>query len=180
MQDHMNRYLWANAFAKDRHVLDVGCGTGYGSYLLANANSYLGVDLDAESIRWAKTHYSKQSSDFAAAPATALPVADLSQDLVTCFEVLEHVADQSKVLAEIRRVLRPGGWLCLSTPQKGATSGTPWDRYMMTNKELLALFDPSQWELTQHHQLRYGNSHVLDGAPPADAEIQIIRAQRLA
>jgi 2-polyprenyl-3-methyl-5-hydroxy-6-metoxy-1,4-benzoquinol methylase len=180
MQDHINRYLWANAFAQDRHVLDVGCGTGYGSYLLANAHSYFGVDLDTESIRWAKTHYRKQANDFAAAQATALPVADLSQDLVTCFEVLEHVADQSKVLAEIRRVLRPGGWLCLSTPQKGATAGTPWDRYMLTNQELLALFDPAQWKLTQHHQLRYGNSHVLDGAPPADAEIQIIRAQRLA
>lgn len=170
MHDHIQRYEWAAAqIPAGAKVLDVGCGTGYGSKFFEHC-TYVGVDADAESIQWAKEHYS--DGEFLVADADDLPFEKDEFDAIVCFEVLEHVQNQYLFEAMLDHVLKPGGKLYLSTPQKGATEGTKWDRYMLTHNELNELFLP--WETKPFYQLRYGTSIVQEGTPPADAEIQLI------
>jgi ubiquinone/menaquinone biosynthesis C-methylase UbiE len=59
---------------------------------------------------------------FLCADATALPFEDNSFDAITMFDLLEHVPDDAKAIAEAKRVLRPGGYLLVSTPHQLALS----------------------------------------------------------
>jgi SAM-dependent methyltransferase len=98
-------------------VLEAGCGEGYGAALLsaAGAATVLALDLDAATLAHAASTY-----DVAAARANlvALPVADRAVDVVVCSQTVEHLWEQDRFVAECARVLRPGGRLLLSTPNR--------------------------------------------------------------
>jgi len=114
---HLCRYHIAQALFKGKHILDVGCGTGYGVGVLTNANAttVTGIDISAEAITYAKGNWGDKAS-FIMSSSLYLPFNDESFDVVTCFEHYEHIAEQMLVLKEIHRVLRPGGYLMISTP----------------------------------------------------------------
>lgn len=118
--EHYHRYAVAVEIVQDRAVLDVACGEGYGSSLLANyARSVVGVDVSAESVRHAQATYSNQQNlSFVQAGATSLPMTPDSFDVVVSFETIEHLLEQAEMLAEIRRVLRPDGCLIISSPNR--------------------------------------------------------------
>lgn len=71
--------------------------------------------------------------------AESLPFAGASFDTILCTEVLEHVREPERVLAECCRVLRPGGWLFLTTPFFNPLHELPWDFYRYTPFALQAL-----------------------------------------
>jgi SAM-dependent methyltransferase len=115
--EHVARYALAARFAQGRRVLDLGCGTGYGTADLARvASSAMGVDLAADAIDYARRHF--PSAQFLECSATAVPFPPGSFDLVTAFEVIEHLRDWRALLAEAHRVLEPNGLLIVSTPNK--------------------------------------------------------------
>ena len=118
--EHFSRYRFAANIAKNLHpldILDIGCGAGYGTATLAeSASSATGIDLAPEAIDYARSHYQRPHLRFLLGSAPDLPFAAASFDLITAFEVIEHVADGAKLLAEARRVMRPGGVLLVSTP----------------------------------------------------------------
>lgn len=120
--EHMIRYLFAVHFAKGKTVLDVGSGEGYGSMMLAKhgkAKKVIGIDVDPASIQHAKKHYGSSSVSFAVDSAETLStIADNSIDLVVCFELIEHIRNQKSCLENIRRVLKKGGMMIVSTPNK--------------------------------------------------------------
>ncbi len=117
--EHIARYAFAARFAAQARVLDMGCGTGYGTAELAQqARSTTGIDVSAEAIAYAQEHYPLPSVTFLAAPATALPFEPASFDLITAFEVIEHIDNWHDLLIEARRVLHPGGTFLVSTPNK--------------------------------------------------------------
>ncbi|MFN8005707.1 MAG: methyltransferase domain-containing protein [Terriglobia bacterium] len=119
MNEHLSRYAFANNFAAGRQVLDLGCGTGYGAAILAQvAQSVLAIDISEEAIGYARHHYFQSGIQFVAALGSCLPVRSASLDLVICFEVVEHVSEQSSLLEEISRVLSPNGILLISTPNR--------------------------------------------------------------
>jgi SAM-dependent methyltransferase len=96
-------------------VLDVGCGTArsYAPELARRAGSYVGVDVSPTAVQAARAAgLDARVIDDAA----RLPFPDGSFDHVTCIEVLEHLFDPAAAVAEIRRVLRPGGRLVCSAP----------------------------------------------------------------
>ena len=112
--------------AGDR-VLDLGCGEGrhvLSAYLEADVHS-VGVDLSLDDLRATQQKFSEyadpdnpaKSFTLASANALSLPFADHSFDVVICSEVLEHIPDYRAALAEIERVLKPGGLLCASVPR---------------------------------------------------------------
>jgi ubiquinone/menaquinone biosynthesis C-methylase UbiE len=115
--EHVARYAFATRFAHGRRVLDLGCGTGYGTADLARvASTALGVDLAPEAINYGVLHF--PSARFLQCSANAVPFPPASFDLVTAFEVIEHLSDWRTLLAEARRVLGTTGLLIVSTPNK--------------------------------------------------------------
>jgi ubiquinone/menaquinone biosynthesis C-methylase UbiE len=117
--EHMARYAFAGRLAADARVLDIGCGTGYGTAELAQrARSAVGIDISADALRYAREHYSIPNATFLAASATAVPFPQKSFDLITAFEVIEHLGNWHDLLIEARRLLDPNGTFLVSTPNK--------------------------------------------------------------
>src|SRR5262249_9615498 len=102
--------------------LDLGSGEGYGAGLLAQtASAVTGLDIDERTVEHARANY--PGVDFRVGSAADLSAfADDALEAVVAFEMIEHVAEQEQVLAEIARVLAPGGLLVMSTPERRAYS----------------------------------------------------------
>jgi GT2 family glycosyltransferase/2-polyprenyl-3-methyl-5-hydroxy-6-metoxy-1,4-benzoquinol methylase len=123
---HAKRYRFAATLARGADVLDLGCGVGYGTRMLARAaRRVVGVDVSPEALAHAGRAYGGERMAFLGADARRLPLAGRSFDLVVCLEMLEHVREQDAVLAEAARVLRPGGRLVVSTPNKRLYADQP-------------------------------------------------------
>jgi 2-polyprenyl-6-hydroxyphenyl methylase/3-demethylubiquinone-9 3-methyltransferase len=94
------------------NILDIGCGGGFICEEYAKKGSQVtGVDPSSGSIDTAKNHAktSHFTIDYQVAEGEKLPFADASFDVVSCFDVLEHVSDLNQVINEVRRVLKPNG-----------------------------------------------------------------------
>ncbi len=146
--EHWHRYHFVASMARDRRVLDVASGEGYGSALLAlTAREVVGVDAAADAIAHARTAYKdKRNLRFVSADCSALPFPDAAFDLVVSFETIEHITAQREFLAEIRRVLAPGGLLLLSSPNKAEycdrrSYANPFHVAELYRDELRALLD---------------------------------------
>ncbi|MEO0821068.1 MAG: bifunctional 2-polyprenyl-6-hydroxyphenol methylase/3-demethylubiquinol 3-O-methyltransferase UbiG [Pseudomonadota bacterium] len=101
-----------------RAVLDLGCGGGFLAEALARRGAAVtGIDPAEGAIASAKRHAAAEGLEirYETGVGEALPFEDASFDAVVCVDVLEHVADLDRVVAEIARVLRPGGWFCYDT-----------------------------------------------------------------
>lgn len=121
--EHFHRYALAAEWVKGLKVLDAACGEGYGSHLLsARAAHVSGIDVSNDAIAHAQSRYSAANLEFIVADCCATPFVDQSFDCVISFETLEHLQDQQSLLAEFRRVLKPGGFLVISTPDKAVYS----------------------------------------------------------
>jgi SAM-dependent methyltransferase len=119
LNEHMARYAFAARLSRRKQVLDAGCGAGYGSAELARtAAGVLGIDRAPEAIAFARAEYPAPNLRFEVADCAALPVADGSIDLVTAFEVIEHLEDWRGFLREARRTLAASGQFIVSTPNK--------------------------------------------------------------
>jgi SAM-dependent methyltransferase len=121
--EHLHRYFLARALCRGLDVLDVAAGEGYGSALLAQtARSVIGVEVTTEAVAHAATAYRGPNLRFLEGDARFLPLDDASVDAVVSFETIEHFYEHDQFLAEVRRVLRPGGRFIVSTPERGVYS----------------------------------------------------------
>lgn len=130
---HLRAYDEAVAHAAGRDVLDVGCNTGYGTVrFLPVARRVVGVDVSPAAIEAARMRAPGGQPEFILTSGLALPFPDHSFDLVSSFQVLEHVPDPLGYLREIARVTRPGGEVILATPNAAIRLDpgmTPWNRF---------------------------------------------------
>jgi SAM-dependent methyltransferase len=122
--EHVHRYTLAHRFVAGKDVLDIASGEGYGCALLSTAaSSVVGVDIDDEAVRHAAAAYSDRPNvKFRTGSCAAIPLPDDSVDVVTSFETIEHHDEHEPMMREIKRVLRPGGTLVLSSPNRAAYS----------------------------------------------------------
>ncbi len=121
--DHVERYRFLEPYVKDKKVLDIACGVGYGSRLImeAGASRYIGVDISEESVQYAKQQFRSENVSFIAADICNFKSIE-SFDVVICFETIEHVSCYRSALKNLFSVLSPGGVLIISSPNRLITS----------------------------------------------------------
>ncbi|MBC7875261.1 MAG: class I SAM-dependent methyltransferase [Ferruginibacter sp.] len=137
--EHLHRYAITMELAAGKKVLDIACGEGYGSALLAkNALQVTGVDIEAGIISMAKDKYPQENLQFLTGSVENIPSADQQFEVVVSFETLEHIGDHEKMISEIKRVLLPGGLLVISTPDKKNYTDTQILKNPFHVKELYA------------------------------------------
>jgi len=162
--EHYHRYAIALDVVKEKDVLDVACGEGYGSSIMADvARSVVGVDISVDAVQHATATYTKPNLTFRQGSATALGFADASFDVVVSFETIEHLAEQAQMLAEIRRVLRPDGLLVISSPNRPIYSEESGEHNEFHVKELdFKEFD--ELLKTQFQSIQYFGQRILMGS----------------
>jgi 2-polyprenyl-3-methyl-5-hydroxy-6-metoxy-1,4-benzoquinol methylase len=129
--DHVARYAFAAHWAAGSRVLDLCCGTGYGSNLLAAAGARLvvGVDIAEDAVKYASSQYGSAGVEFLCEDATnELTLSNF--DLIVCFEGLEHINRPESLVRNAARMLAPGGTALISSPNSayypGGHSGNPY------------------------------------------------------
>jgi GT2 family glycosyltransferase/SAM-dependent methyltransferase/glycosyltransferase involved in cell wall biosynthesis len=151
--EHIHRYLWAASLVAGRRVLDLASGEGFGAAILAgSASSVLGIDIDQQTVDHSSLNYGGETIEFRLGDAQDLSsFAESSFGAVVAFEMIEHVADQAGVLAEIARVLEPDGLLIMSTPDRRAySSGERRDNPFHVRELELAEFQALLGEQFEH------------------------------
>ena len=202
--EHWHRYAFARPLTAGRRVVDVACGEGYGSALLArDAQDVVGVDLDPATVAHAAAAYRAPNLRFAVGSATALPLRDAAVDAVVSFETIEHLPReaQAAMIAEFARVLSPRGFLVISSPNRPQYSEArdyrnPFHLHELDRDELTALLAPAFPALRWFRQRRYlgsalwseaaqsgyealcGDARSVASAPPPEAMYFVVVAAR--
>lgn len=148
LYEHLHRYAICRDRVAGQRVLDVACGAGYGTNILAQVAAHAtGLDLDEAAIRSARRRYRRQNLKFVAADCCNMPFEDGSFDAVTANEMIEHIDDHDAFIDEVKRVLQPGGTFMVSTPNKPI-----YNRYKSPNPFHVSEMDiPEFRELLESH-----------------------------
>jgi ubiquinone/menaquinone biosynthesis C-methylase UbiE len=123
--EHQHRYDEAIKLIKPADtILDIACGTGFGTAALAAATTgkVIGGDIAPEAVAECKGNWQKVNLDFQVMDGTALSFPDNHFDAIVSFETIEHTTAYAAMLKEFARTLKPGGQLILSTPNAAITS----------------------------------------------------------
>ncbi len=146
--EHFHRYLWAAARLSGRRVLDLGSGEGFGAAMLSESAAHVtGIDIDERTVEHSRLNYAASNLEFELGSALDLSrFEDGAFDAVVAFEIIEHVAEQDRVLSEVARVLADDGVLIMSTPDRRAYSevtgqANPFHAREMALEEFLAFLE---------------------------------------
>lgn len=135
---HLLRHQFVYEYVKGQikltdRLLEVGFGEGYGSeMLLSSCESYTGVDVAEEAVDYASDTYGATNCKFDHYDGGVLPYDDESFDVVISFQVIEHVGEDVGFVRQLARVLKKGGRLYVTTPNKAIRlkpGQKPWNRY---------------------------------------------------
>ncbi len=147
------RGLLSREVSAGERVLDLGCGAGHFLSLIRRRQADpIGVEISERALARARAREPEAETHLLAADGS-IPLQHGSIDLVWCSEVLEHVADVGQLLNEVRRVLRPGGRLLVTTPFHGRVKGallafTRFDSHFDPLGQHLRFFTPSSLRRT--------------------------------
>lgn len=137
--EHLHRYALAQRLCAGKSVLDIACGEGYGSAMMAqSAKHVIGMDISEEAIAHGRMRYVADNLVYQVGDCTAINLPDASVDMVVSFETIEHHDRHAEMLAELRRVLKPSGCLLISSPDRFYYSEKPGTTNLHHVKELYA------------------------------------------
>ena len=161
------RYVFAAQFVRGRSVVDIASGSGIGTDYLqrAGARTCIGLDLDHAALRFSSLRFAL--GQLAACDATRLCLASEGVDVMVSFETIEHVADPAIFLSECWRVLRFGGLLICSTPNREITRWDPTNPFHVAEMRICyglgdAMFDLFKFARLHVRQfLRLRLAHVF-------------------
>jgi len=145
------RHAFAYEYGKSRlqpgdEVLEIGSGEGYGTNLLAQvAGRVVGLDIDKTTVAHATQKYGSDKALFSLYDGTRIPFGDNTFNVAVSFQVIEHVHDDAGHVAQVRRILKPGGIFVLTTPNRNyrlKPGQKPWNRFHVRE------YDPQELEVT--------------------------------
>lgn len=151
--EHLARYQFSTYYLHGR-VLDLACGSGYGSHMLAKIgkkriNQLVAVDYDPHTIEYAHKRYNHPLVEYRCENAIdpLLPQKLGIFDAIISFETLEHIHEEKQFLTNLFNLLKPGGTLIISTPfgkGRGKPCGSPFHVHQLTVTEFHNLFNDYQ------------------------------------
>ena len=158
VDEHLARNEFAGALAVGKDVLDIACGTGYGSHRLAEvARKVVGADVSVEAVDYARRNFSRDNLEYRIIDAGRDDLGEAAYDIIVSFETIEHLETGARAafLANVVRALRPDGMFLLSTPNKRVTSpftAKPLNRFHVIeftrpdlSAELSGFFGDCEW-----------------------------------
>ncbi|MFN8115493.1 MAG: class I SAM-dependent methyltransferase [Bacteroidia bacterium] len=116
--EHIHRYQEAiTLIKKDAKVLDIACGSGFGSNLIAKQGHHvIGADLSEEAVNDCNKKYSNTNLQFEVVDGTNMLYSNEVFDVVVSFETIEHSTEYQKMLHEFKRIVKKDGFVIISTP----------------------------------------------------------------
>jgi SAM-dependent methyltransferase len=180
---HEAAYRWLLPRCADAVVLDAGCGEGYGADLIAGvARRVIAADYDELSVAHVRAVY--QAVYAVRTNLVVLPVRSGAVDVVANFQVIEHLWDQDAFLAECHRVLRPGGTLLVTTPNRltfspgQKTPLNPYHTRELNPGELDGLLRAAGFDVEflggLHHGARMRELDAAHGGSLIDAQVGVV------
>ena len=133
LDEHLNRYKFALPFVKNKKILDMACGTGYGTNYLRQYGdiiSAIGLDFDPLAVRYAQLKYANNVVSFAQGNACVKWTSEIFETIIS-FETIEHVPDPDAMLTNVTQMLAPNGTFLVSTPirQNGSLLDKPANQF---------------------------------------------------
>lgn len=152
LASHMQRYRIAAQHVAGKHVLDVACGVGYGSAMLADggATSVIGCDIDASAIHLAQERYTSPTVTFRCSPYQELP-HDESFDVVVSIETIEHLPEPADFLRFVRQALPDGGTFIGSVPTTPSVDFNPHHLHDFTRGSMARSLRRSGFTVVDEH-----------------------------
>jgi 2-polyprenyl-3-methyl-5-hydroxy-6-metoxy-1,4-benzoquinol methylase len=126
---HRARYAFAKELCRGKTVLDLGCGAGYGSQMLAQpAASVRGIDISPEAVEFARSSYKAANLSYSTGGIDSLVAGEERFEAVVCFEVIEHLEQPGDLLKKMASVMTGDGLLVISTPN-GKDDQNPYHQH---------------------------------------------------
>lgn len=140
------RYRLCNKIIKNKIVLDIPCGVGWGTSLLTGYKMIIGIDCANEAIQYAKDHYENKTRKFIVGNMASIDLEDNSVEVILCLEGFEHVSREvgNQFINECKRVLKLNGILVLTCPvlnERGETTGNPYHLCEYPEEELIQILN---------------------------------------
>lgn len=115
---HIERYKLACKYTLDKEVIDIACGTGKGSYMIATegqAKQVDGFDIESAAIRYSKWRNGRFNITYKIINAELFDITS-KYDCAVSFETIEHLNNYRSFLSNVKKALKPGGLFLISTP----------------------------------------------------------------
>ena len=139
----LERYRFAANFVDGKDILDISCGSGYGSnYLAKMAKSVFGVDIDAGTVEYCKKKYIRNNLDFLCIEKDhKIESFENRFDVVVSLETIEHIKEYEYFLKNLKLYLKENGLLILSTPNNFRKINPPENRFHAYEFDILELYE---------------------------------------
>ena len=155
--DHRGRYAFAIQFiVQGAQVLDLACGVGYGSYMIANrtpCERIVSVDSSKDAIAYASKYYNSPKIDYRLGDCLSIVLEPKGFDIVLCFETIEHITNERQLLEKFHQTLKPQGRLLCSTPNQRripfSSDTHPFHLRHYTPEEFMRLLEVSGFHIEQ-------------------------------
>lgn len=168
--EHLARYYFATPYVHGT-VLDISCGVGYGTQMMAKIRKkeidrLVGVEINVEVLKYARGRYHHPLIEWVQGDAhdPGLPDKLGTFDTIVSFETIEHLADDERFIGNLQQMLKPGGMLILSTPfgkGRGKPTNEPFHIHQFTKEEFTDLFD-------RFSKVRFYYQHGVTFEPPRE------------